>query len=94
MDRILQRALPLLIGAIFAVLAVNASAQPQSDDDIRKQSLAAYPGRCPCPYNLMSNGRRCGGRSAYSRPGGQSPYCYPSDVPQVEVDAYRRNHPH
>lgn len=33
-------------------------------------------GRCDCPYDLMRNGRRCGGRSAYSRPGGRSPVCY------------------
>ncbi len=33
-------------------------------------------GRCDCPYDLMRNGRLCGGRSAYSRPGGRSPVCY------------------
>lgn len=36
----------------------------------------AYVGRCDCPYDLMRNGRRCGGNSAYSRPGGRSPVCY------------------
>ncbi|TCU17893.1 SH3 domain-containing protein [Rhizobium sullae] len=36
----------------------------------------SYVGTCDCPYDLMSNGRRCGGRSAYSRPGGRSPQCY------------------
>lgn len=35
-----------------------------------------YVGTCECPYDLMRNGRRCGGRSAYSRPGGRSPTCY------------------
>lgn len=35
-----------------------------------------YVGRCDCPYDLMRNGRRCGGNSAYSRPGGRSPVCY------------------
>lgn len=35
-----------------------------------------YVGTCDCPYDLMRNGRRCGGRSAYSRPGGRSPSCY------------------
>ena len=33
-------------------------------------------GSCDCPYDLMRNGRSCGGRSAYSRPGGRSPACY------------------
>src|SRR5215470_9791701 len=31
---------------------------------------------CACPDDLMRNGRTCGGRSAYSRPGGASPLCY------------------
>ncbi|WP_210165084.1 SH3 domain-containing protein [Pseudorhizobium marinum] len=35
-----------------------------------------YIGTCDCPYDLMRNGRRCGGRSAYDRPGGRSPQCY------------------
>lgn len=35
-----------------------------------------YTGRCECPYDLMKNGRACGGRSAYSRPGGHKPRCY------------------
>jgi SH3-like domain-containing protein len=52
-------------------------------------SLASYRGRCPCPYNIMSNGRRCGGRSAYSRPGGHSPICYPQDVTASMIAAYR-----
>jgi hypothetical protein len=30
---------------------------------------------CACPDD-MRNGRACGGRSAYSRPGGASPLCY------------------
>jgi hypothetical protein len=31
---------------------------------------------CACPDDTMRNGRACGGRSAYSRPGGASPLCY------------------
>lgn len=45
-----------------------------------ERSIALYSGRCPCPYNVMRNGRRCGGNSAYSRPGGASPLCYLGDV--------------
>jgi len=37
---------------------------------------SAYIGTCDCPYDLMRNGRLCGGRSAYSRPGGRNPICY------------------
>lgn len=65
----------------------------QSDDDIRdiliRRSLAGYSGNCPCPYNRASNGSRCGKRSAYSRPGGASPLCYPSDVSDAMIQRYR-----
>lgn len=54
-----------------------------------KRSVAYYSGNCPCPYNHASNGSRCGRRSAYSRPGGASPLCYPSDVTATMVTDYR-----
>jgi hypothetical protein len=67
---------------------------PVSDDAIRQglvqQSIAQYSGSCPCPYNVDRGGRSCGGRSAYSRPGGASPYCYASDIPASAIEAYRR----
>jgi hypothetical protein len=45
-----------------------------------RQSIAAYSGSCPCPYSTDRAGRRCGARSAYSRPGGAAPLCFASDV--------------
>jgi len=44
------------------------------------ESIAAYPGSCPCPYSIASNGSRCGKRSAWSKPGGYEPLCYESDI--------------
>jgi hypothetical protein len=44
---------------------------------------------CACPNDRMRNGRACGGRSAYSRPGGASPLCYPKDVTTAMIDEYR-----
>lgn len=35
-----------------------------------------YTGICDCPYDYKRNGARCGGTSAYSRPGGRDPECY------------------
>lgn len=35
-----------------------------------------YIGTCDCPYDLKRNGARCGGSSAFSRPGGRAPRCY------------------
>ena len=88
---------PLAVAAATA-LAFGSLASPaaarQSDAQIRqeivRESIAAYSGNCPCPYNVASNGSRCGGRSAYSRPGGESPKCFPSDVSAAEVAARRR----
>jgi hypothetical protein len=40
---------------------------------------------CACPEDRMTNGRRCGGNSAYSRAGGAAPYCYISDVPLTAI---------
>jgi hypothetical protein len=53
------------------------------------ESIAAYSGNCPCPYSTMSNGRKCGRRSAYSREGGEAPLCYAKDVTAEMVQAWR-----
>ena len=45
-----------------------------------QESIGQYPGQCPCPYSIMSNGKKCGKRSAYSKPGGYKPLCYLSDI--------------
>lgn len=45
-----------------------------------QQSIERYPGSCPCPYSRARNGSRCGGRSAWSRPGGYAPLCYGEDI--------------
>jgi hypothetical protein len=45
---------------------------------------------CACPDDSMRNGRACGGRSAYSRPDGAAPLCYPSDVTAVMIESYRQ----
>jgi hypothetical protein len=45
---------------------------------------------CACPDDHARNGGSCGGRSAYSRPGGAAPLCYPGDVPATMIEAYRQ----
>jgi Bacterial SH3 domain len=47
---------------------------------IIRNSIASWSGNCACPYQTDRGGRSCGRRSAYSRPGGYSPVCYPGDV--------------
>jgi hypothetical protein len=87
------RNVALAAAAATAFIGFAAPAQAQSDAAIRKMivraSIASYPGNCPCPYNTDRAGRSCGRRSAYSRPGGYSPKCYPTDVTAAEVRAYR-----
>ena len=53
-------------------------------------SIASYSGNCPCPYNAMRNGKSCGKRSAYSKPGGYAPLCYKEDVTKAMVQEYRQ----
>lgn len=68
--------------ALFLQAALSPALQPEevTRTHIIEYSIASYPGPCPCPYNLMRNGARCGGRSAYSKPGGYEPYCYDHDL--------------
>jgi len=81
----------------LAALSVAAWAQPaaaQSDSAIKqkliKESVASYPGNCPCPYNTDRAGRSCGKRSAWSRDGGYAPMCYASDISKADVQSYRQ----
>ncbi|MCP2137480.1 SH3 domain-containing protein [Rhizobium oryzihabitans] len=53
------------------------------------ESLANYPGTCACPYSTDRRGRRCGNRSAYSKPGGYAPVCFAQDVTKSMIEAYR-----
>ena len=77
-------------------LAVTPALAFQSDAEVKqriiRESIAAYPGPCACPYNVDRAGRSCGRRSAYSRPGGYAPICYPSDVTREQVDEWKRSH--
>ena len=81
---------------VVGLWALPANAQRLSDDQFRQlmiqESIKGYAGNCPCPYNRASNGSSCGKRSAYSRPGGASPLCYPEDITPKMVDEYRRSH--
>lgn len=82
--------------ALFLAAAWGQTAKrpAKTDEEIKQaiiqESIASYRGNCPCPYNTDRAGRRCGARSAYSRPGGASPICYASDVTQKMVDDYRK----
>jgi len=75
-----------------AVAQDSKTSDAQVKKAIIKESIEQYPGNCPCPYNIAKNGSRCGKRSAYSRPGGYEPICYPSDVTHEMILEWRENH--
>lgn len=88
----------VIIGILISSL-VPSYAEQISDSDIAKKIVAesvseylASGHPCACPYNTMKNGRACGGRSAYSRPGGEAPLCYPKDVSADMISEWRRTH--
>jgi hypothetical protein len=84
----------IFIGLSLLFCSIAFARMPLSDAEIKQQiirnSIASYPGNCPCPYSVTSNGSSCGRRSAYSKPGGYDPICYPSDVTPEMVRQYRK----
>jgi hypothetical protein len=65
---------------VFEAEVASVQQVTQQQATAIKASRATYSGKCPCPYDRDSAGRLCGKRSAYSRAGGASALCYPSDV--------------
>ncbi|WP_437616631.1 hypothetical protein [Erwinia sp. V71] len=87
--------LPAIIAtALFAAAPVFSKSQRLSDDQVKQQiiddSIAAYSGNCPCPYNSALNGSRCGKRSAWSRAGGETPICYKDEVSKEMIARWRQ----
>ena len=70
------------------IAAPSGAEITRAKNAIIQQSIASYQGSCPCPYNRDRAGRRCGKRSAWSRPGGRSPICYESDVTAARLESY------
>ena len=68
-----------LSAAAIAALIVQAS----------RSNYYASGRPCACPDDTMRNGRRCGGNSAYSKPGGAAPLCYVTDVTPAMIERYR-----
>ena len=84
----------VVLALALGVAAGQAKKTEKTDAQIKQEivaaSIASYRGSCPCPYNVDRAGRKCGARSAYSKPGGASPVCYESDVTQKMVEDYRK----
>jgi hypothetical protein len=78
------------------MLASVAWSAEITDQQVRErivsESVASYSGHCACPDDTDSAGRRCGARSAYSKPGGARPICYTREVPDQQVREFRKRH--
>jgi hypothetical protein len=70
-----------------AVLTAAAIAALIVAESRRAYHATGHP--CACPNDAMRNGRACGSRSAYRRPGGAAPLCYPTDVTETMIKSYR-----
>jgi len=81
------------LAAVVATGAANLAFGAPTDEEIKQliiqESIASYPGNCPCPYNRAANGSKCGKRSAWSRAGGYAPICYPEEVTPNMIDDWR-----
>jgi hypothetical protein len=83
--------------AFVLILANHSSfAGGLNDTQIRQriiqQSVRAYLAighPCACTCGLTRQGSPCGVRSAYTRPGGARPICYPSDVNDQMISDWR-----
>jgi hypothetical protein len=65
----------------------------EARDQMIKESIATHQASgnpCACPYNVMADGGECGGFSAYSRPGGTTPLCYPKDITEAAIREWRQ----
>src|SRR4051794_3756615 len=89
----------LVVAGGLAVPALALQPSTMTDAQVRQaiiqQSVADYLATghpCACPYNSARNGSACGGRSAYRRPGGAEPFCYPADVTEGMVQDWRGAH--
>src|SRR6478752_3369634 len=96
MTKVSRSALAVVLLVALAGATAARSEAPLTDDQIRsviiQESRNAYYATghpCACPYDHARNGSACGGRSAYSRPGGASPKCFPQDVTAADIAAFR-----
>ena len=64
---------------------------PPGEPDLSRNAYYATGHPCACPDDLMRNGRRCGGNSAYIRPGGAHSRPRESQRPLARTISYFSN---
>ena len=87
-------AVALLVVGTIPATGETLSVQQITEQIIHESRSAYYASGhpCACPDDLTRNGSMCGRRSAYSRPGGAAPKCYPQDVTESDIAAYKAVH--
>lgn len=89
----LFKLLAIIALLVFAVAPLHAKEDLATvKQRMIRESLSQYHGNCPCPYNYASNGSHCGARSAYTKRGGTSPLCYPSDITDEQSIEWQQEH--
>ena len=89
----MRKLLAIIALLVFAVAPLHAKEDLATvKQRMMIESLSQYQGNCPCPYNYASNGSHCGARSAYTKRGGTSPLCYPSDITDEQAIEWQQEH--
>ena len=89
----LFKLLAIIALLVFAVAPLHAKEDLATvKQRMIRESLSQYQGNFPCPYNYASNGSHCGARSAYTKRGGTSPLCYPSDITDEQAIKWAEQH--
>ena len=78
-------ALSIALMSSVSVLGFSESSIQNAKKQMIQYSIEQYSGSCPCPYSVTRSGRKCGKRSAYSKPGGADPYCFKSDITKAKA---------
>ena len=71
---------PTSPSAISNSLVKNRGTVPTRGSAEEQRIMSTWRSKCNCPYNLKSNGHRCDGLSAWSKPGGAEPLCYVEEL--------------
>ena len=66
-------------GEDVSYLSYNELSFNKKRSSFFKASSLKNLGSCPCPYSRDKAGKRCGGRSAWSKSGGKKVQCYEED---------------
>lgn len=84
----------LLAMSSFLFSSLSLASCELNDREVKQriidESISGHPGTCACPFNIARDGSQCGGRSAWSRPGGNTPICFQDEVTEKMMMEWRK----